>query len=107
MDMSSSTGTVPSKLPFEESEQEALTMRDKVNRSRIRVRSLMVASLSAAFLLASVTASAQTQAGSDSKLPCVGCAVDGKTPRFPDEHPNLNGFWNTPPRADNPRQVEK
>lgn len=26
---------------------------------------------------------------------CVGCSVDGKTtPRMPDGHPDLNGFWN-------------
>jgi len=82
-------------------------MRDNANRSRISSVLLMSASLLAMILLTSITAAAQTQKGSDAKLPCVGCAVDGKTPRLPDEHPNLNGFWNTPPRADNPRQVDK
>src|SRR5579864_2618524 len=33
-------------------------------------------------------------APSGKKLPCVGCSVDGKTtPRMPDGHPNLSGFW--------------
>ena len=27
--------------------------------------------------------------------PCIGCSKDGKTtPRLPDGHPDLNGFWN-------------
>jgi hypothetical protein len=31
------------------------------------------------------------------KPACVGCSVDGTTtPRMPDGHPDLNGFWNTP-----------
>jgi hypothetical protein len=31
----------------------------------------------------------------DSKAVCDGCSVDGKTtPRMPDGHPDLNGFWN-------------
>ncbi len=29
------------------------------------------------------------------KPPCLGCSVDGKTtPRLPDGHPDLNGYWN-------------
>src|SRR5580692_2409199 len=82
-------------------------MRDHSNRSRTRSISLVAASLPAVILLTSLTAAAQTK-GSDAKLPCVGCAVDGKTPRLPDEHPNLNGFWSTPPRTDNAgRQVDR
>ena len=31
---------------------------------------------------------------SAAKPPCTGCSVDGKTtPRLPDGHPSLNGFW--------------
>ena len=29
--------------------------------------------------------------------PCIGCSVDGKaTPRTPDGHPDLSGFWDNP-----------
>ena len=54
-------------------------------------------------LLLPIAAAAQTgapdakNAGSAGKPPCVGCSVDGTTtPRLPDGHPDLNGFWNTP-----------
>ena len=70
--------------------------------------SFMAVSFLAVMLLISITAAAQTQKGSDAKLPCVGCSADGKTtPRTADGHPNLNGFWNTPPRVDSARQVDK
>jgi hypothetical protein len=73
-------------------------MRNNANSSKIKTTSLLAASLSAVFFLASGTVVAQTQKETDAKLPCVGCAVDGKTPRMPDEHPNLSGYWNTPRR---------
>src|ERR1700675_1704788 len=32
--------------------------------------------------------------GAAKSAPCIGCSVDGKTtPRMPDGHPDLNGFW--------------
>jgi hypothetical protein len=34
----------------------------------------------------------------DAKRSCIGCSADGKTtPRTPDGHPDLNGFWYYPP----------
>ena len=40
-------------------------------------------------------ASAKAQAGP--KKWCIGCSVDGKTtPRTPDGHPDLSGFWDNP-----------
>src|SRR5579862_5088507 len=79
-------------------------MRNNANGWTTAVLSLMAATLLA--VIVPPTAAAQTQ--KDAKLPCVGCSVDGKTtPRTPDGHPNLNGFWNTPPRADSGRQVDK
>ena len=50
-------------------------------------------------LMVSLPAASQNPPASakpgDSKAVCDGCSVDGKTtPRLPDGHPDLNGFWN-------------
>src|SRR5258706_15232122 len=56
-------------------------------------RALAVALVMAVSFLAFLQAVAQNTP-SGGKIPCVGCSVDGKTtPRMPDGHPNLNGFW--------------
>lgn len=40
---------------------------------------------------------AANEVASSSDQPCIGCSVDGKTtPRMPDGHPDLNGFWDNP-----------
>ena len=52
--------------------------------------------LFALLLFASCTATPQNKTATASK--CLGCSVDGKTtPMTADGHPDLNGFWNTPP----------
>jgi hypothetical protein len=83
-------------------------MNYRPERWRVTAVPFMGASLLAMILFASMPAAAQTQKGPDAKLPCVGCSVDGKTtPRTPDGHPDLNGFWNTPPPPTNSRKFEK
>jgi hypothetical protein len=65
----------------------------------------MVAAAAGLLLLISIPAASQNGApnaqgkitNDTGKPTCVGCSVDGKTtPRMPDGHPDLNGFWNTP-----------
>src|ERR1700674_3296617 len=54
---------------------------------------LAVAIVMAVSFLAFLPAVAQN-APSAGKPACIGCSVDGKTtPRTPDGHPDLNGFW--------------
>ena len=54
------------------------------------------ASLLAVLLVRSSPAAPQN--GTAAAPRCVGCSVDGKTtPTTADGHPDLNGFWNTPP----------
>jgi hypothetical protein len=63
-------------------------------KSRLMRSSMAALLLATVFFLVSKLAVAQNArpAGSPS---CVGCSVDGKTtPRLPDGHPDLNGFWN-------------
>jgi hypothetical protein len=68
---------------------------------------LVRAWLVAVLFIAVSPAGAQKEAAA-AKAPCVGCSVDGKTtPRLPDGHPNLNGFWNNPPPANNTQQFER
>jgi hypothetical protein len=56
---------------------------------------LPVAVLAAAALWAWRPAGAQSAAKAPTgKITCIGCSVDGKTtPRTPDGHPDLSGFW--------------
>src|SRR5277367_2554724 len=82
-------------------------MRNNIICLNITARSLLTTSLSAVFLLATITA-AEAQQKVEAKLPCVGCSADGKTtPEMPDGHPNLQVFWNTPPKGTPTRQVDK
>lgn len=77
-------------------------MKVNANRSKIGAVSLAAAWLLAGILSVSATAFAQAQKAADMKVPCIGCSVDGKMPRMPDEHPNLSGYWNTPRRNNAP-----
>ena len=55
---------------------------------RYGVVAAAVVVLSAASILAA------QKAATDGKPTCIGCAADGKTtPRMPDGHPDLSGFW--------------
>jgi hypothetical protein len=68
-------------------------MKTCPNGHGVTAAALMGASLLAVILF--VPKAAFSQAGSDAKLPCIGCSVDGKTtPRTADGHPDLSGFWN-------------
>ncbi|HUI78068.1 MAG TPA: hypothetical protein VLY24_09130 [Bryobacteraceae bacterium] len=61
--------------------------------------SAAIASLLGITLLASCANAPRTEA-SNAKPGCIGCSADGKTtPRLPDGHPDLNGFWNGAARA--------
>jgi len=87
-------------------------MKYNPSSSRKSAASVLGTSLLAVLCLVFMTACAQTEGESasaaDAKGPCIGCSVDGKTtPMTADGHPNLSGFWNTPPRADNQRQLER
>jgi hypothetical protein len=74
---------------------------------RLATGLLTAASLLALLLFAFLPAGAQKPVLS-AKPPCVGCSIDGKTtPRLSDGHPNLNGFWNNPPRANSTEQFER
>jgi hypothetical protein len=70
---------------------------------------LIAVSLLAVLLFAALPGSAQEKAAPAAKGGyCVGCSVDGKTtPRMPDGHPDLNGFWQNPLPANNTRQFER
>src|SRR4029079_18278501 len=70
----------------------------KLNSSKIAARiSLLALLLLAVILVASCASEPKQAAASDTKGPCIGCSVDGKTtPRTADGHPDLNGYWNTP-----------
>src|ERR1700689_5200422 len=42
----------------------------------------------------SAAQNANSNGNPDGKPTCIGCSVDGKTtPRVPDGHPDLGGFW--------------
>jgi hypothetical protein len=73
-------------------------MRFQRSKPTVPTVLLLGASLMAVILVTSMTAAAQAQKPAvDAKPPCIGCSADGKTtPRMPDGHPNLNGYWNTP-----------
>jgi hypothetical protein len=60
------------------------------------VAALLLAASVGALSLAACNRTAATRTDvSSAKPPCVGCSVDGKTtPRTPDGHPDLNGYWN-------------
>ena len=82
-------------------------MRNDSIRPNRKAHSLLARLLPAAvfFALATGATAQQTVAA---KMPCVGCSMDGKTaPKMPDGHPNLNGFWNTPPKGTPTRQLDK
>jgi hypothetical protein len=82
-------------------------MRNNAICIKITPTSLLAGSLPVVLLLAAI-ATAQAQQKVEARLPCVGCSTDGKaTPKMPDGHPNLNGFWNTPPKGVPTRQVDK
>ncbi len=49
--------------------------------------------LSGLVLFAACNSPRATETVASGKPPCVGCSVDGKTPRTADGHPDLNGFW--------------
>ena len=56
--------------------------------------SLLAVALGVAVLLLAFRPAVAQNAPSGGKPSCVGCSVDGKTtPRTPDGHPNLSGFW--------------
>jgi hypothetical protein len=64
-------------------------------------RNYSFAALAGAALVFLISLPAASQSGGPAakpdgtKLPCVGCSVDGKTtPRLSDGHPDFNGFWN-------------
>jgi len=64
---------------------------------------LLGASLMTVVLLAPRPAASQA---SGKASQCLGCSVDGKTTPMVDGHPDLNGFWNTPPAA-SPEQFQR
>jgi hypothetical protein len=58
-------------------------------------------------LFGSLPAAAQSSA-TGSKDPCIGCSVDSKTtPRTPDGHPDLAGYWGGGGGNNNTRQFER
>ena len=62
----------------------------------MKFRLIAYGAIAAAFLIAAALLISRP-AAAQSKAPavtCIGCSVDGKTtPRLPDGHPDLNGFW--------------
>jgi hypothetical protein len=62
----------------------------------MKYRLLSVGAVVAAVVAAlSMASTPVAQSGApDGKLTCIGCSIDGKTtPRMPDGHSDLNGFW--------------
>src|SRR5438105_7994815 len=71
-------------------------MKYRLSNWRGRIPVFIGASLLAVLLVRSSPAAPQN--GTAAAPRCVGCSVDGKTtPTTADGHPDLNGFWNTPP----------
>jgi hypothetical protein len=65
-----------------------------VNSRLVSLRTLAAALIFVSYLFAPSAIS--QNAASAPKPSCIGCSVDGKTtPRTPDGHPDLSGFWNT------------
>ena len=59
---------------------------------RLLSSSIVAVAILAVFGLASTPAAQNGTPGG--KPTCIGCSADGKTtPRTPDGHPDLNGFW--------------
>jgi len=69
-------------------------MKNRIRSCRISAILATGIALVAATLFTSTPAASQSKAPSG-KASCIGCSVDGKTtPRLPDGHPDLTGYWN-------------
>jgi hypothetical protein len=80
-------------------------MKYRYDRGGLGAVAFVCLSLVGSWLLASRPTASQN--GTGAKAKCLGCSVDGKTtPKTADGHPDLNGFWNTPP-TEGPEQFER